>query len=103
MILVVQMNFKNLQNDQIIFKILYSALRRANTADMPTTPALVTDFSIRTVLQDMANLVTIVAGVFFLVAIPCDVSRSMAFVTALLFLITFTGEMTKPVALVAFG
>ena len=42
------------------------------------------------VLDDMADLVTVVAGVLLLAAVPCDVARAVTLVTTVLLLATLT-------------
>merc|ERR1719187_500302 len=53
------------------------------------------------VLDDVADLVAVVAGVLLLGAVSGDVTGTVAFVTTVLLLATLACEMPEPVALVA--
>jgi len=71
--------------------------------DVPHPPALVARLGpdVGAVLDDVPDLVTVVAGVLLLSAVLGDVSGAVTFVAAVLLLSTLSSEMPKSVALVA--
>ena len=72
---------------------------------MPYAPTLVAGLGpgVGTVLDDVANLVTVITGrlVTILGAVPGNMSGSKAPVASVLIILAIFGKMTEPVALVA--
>ena len=72
---------------------------------MPYAPTLVAGLGsgVGTVLDDVANLVTVIAGrlIPILGTVPGNMSGSKAPVASVLIILTVSGKMTEPVALVA--
>jgi len=56
-----------------------------------TTLVTVLSSSVRTVLHNMTNLVTVIAGILLLFTVPGNMTCSMAPVAAVLLLLTVTG------------
>jgi len=71
--------------------------------DVPHPPAVVARLGpdVGAVLDDVPDLVTVVAGVLVLSAVLGDVTGAVTLVTPVLLLSTLSSEMTKSVALVA--
>lgn len=78
-------------------------LRGAVPEDVSHSSTLVAGLgaSIGTIFHNVTNLVTVVAGIFLLAAVPGDVSGAVALVAPVLLLAALPGKVAEPVALVA--